>query len=565
MAFRQPQHPIQQLQPAPAPITAHVPQTEQFVDDNQGWVLFSNQTESSIPRIQNNPTERTLRTAGLSQFSDLCSLDTVARSQDGDDADDLLESPFSTSNGAFIDEEGELDSLDSHLHAFREPLNYQRLLGLDQSGGTVLPTHDGLGTFPLSTPPFQDQSYEFERFNQRRRRRSNGYIAKMEIPKETDMNRRVQEWRMEQGQVLQQEIEKETRKRRMSKTSERFDRKVKAHKDDNTITGMNESRPLQPALGGKRHREINDADEQDNEPEDTECLWQRITRHVIRDLMGIDDSILSIIFGESLVEDAEDRANTSNPSPDDRDEDCQLRTQGTKWEDRLLQRIARELGTLVHHISEHPGAFSSYLEAKNQVPEYAGISNKVIAQPSISDLSRAADPLRNLQAPPTPMFSPTLPFNLSTSHFFTNSHSAAVPMIPEDQQLERERDYWERELDVKMVFSFLRSRFSSSSLRPSSLRDREKPDAKVAPTAASASRAALIRDHHPLVARRNDLQRRRANQSHSMMLAARGRRGSSCKSSIRSVSGSNRNFWDLGGSVGATSGSGIGVGVWGEG
>src|SRR5437762_11448312 len=132
MAFRQPTHHApQRIYTSQEPPQQYTPQPEPL-EDSQEWVLFAPSAPSTA-RTHTTSTERTPRTAGLSRLSDFGSLDTAAPSDQGDDDD--------------ITEEGEeLDSLDDGLHAFHEPSEYAGPASrLQQSGDTVLPTHDGLG------------------------------------------------------------------------------------------------------------------------------------------------------------------------------------------------------------------------------------------------------------------------------------------------------------------------------------------------------------------------------------------------------------------------------------
>jgi hypothetical protein len=148
------------------------------------------------------------------------------------------------------------------------------------------------------------------------------------------------------------------------------------------------------------------------------------------------------------------------------------------------------------------------------------------------------------------------------------------------EDLVREREYWERELDVKMIFNFLVKRFSSR--RPSVSSPPHNPSSAPSLSApgtedglSSARRAAIIRQHHPLVSRTTDrgLPTSSSPQSREMkrkdttfrtyynppasLRHQKLRSNSSCasqstKKSKRS-SNSARNYWDLGGSVGSGS------------
>ncbi|TVY14534.1 hypothetical protein LARI1_G005707 [Lachnellula arida] len=508
MAFRQPTFQPQQRQhpaPAPQPIQTTTPRSENLAD-SQEWILFS-------------PTSITASTARTrTQASEFGSLDTAA----GYDVD--LHS--SSSQAVAEDEEegtedGELDSLDSHLHDFRnEPSVYR-----GETSGTVLPTHDGLGSFRLDRttmgPEVQEHLYSFERYNPRRikRRRASVEIAEEEAEAAESEQR-------EQEDVASMSV-------------------------------------------------VEDAVDEG----DGETFWSRITRRVIRDLMGVDDELLSIIFGETLPKD--DDLSTTPPANDPRGLIPATQSEHAGWEYRLLERVARELGILVNQLSDHPGAFSTYLKTQQTPLPYAGL-------PVIPESSRDQSP------PPLPLstststqlnpeFHPTLPvaIPISTS-LATEELEEATPR----QTCPITKEEWERDLDIKMVFRYLRARFSTSSSTspanpksPDSLSHHASTHASIpslsspnfttshlatASTADTAARAARVRQHHPLVTgtRRRSLDRRTWGVSVPGGAMGVGvpslerRASSSCATSERRKSGSSRHYWDFGGSVGS--------GGWGE-
>ncbi|KAI9812591.1 MAG: hypothetical protein M1827_004580 [Pycnora praestabilis] len=595
MAFRQPTRaPLQRQRSVPVPTqTTSIEasqRSQRQLEDSQEWVLFSPTQAPSTTQTQTTSTGKTC-TAGLSRLSDFGSLDTAARSQDVEEEDENLSDD---TEGALEEDEGEeLDSLDSHLHAFAEPSVYRNLSRrLGDSGGSVLPTHDGLGTFQGSSPPVQEQLWQFEQFNPRRRagnhkRRRSSVLRRLEEAEEGDDTvrseriQRIEEWRMEHSRVLLDEIERETRKRRMSRANS-VANEVEAEK---AAMGVSE-RDAAEELLDQRTQQSPTAD-----IEERESFWKRITRRVIRDLMGIDESLLSVIFGESLpVDPSPGTLNppltslaSNQPPLDDRTIDIQ---NPSGWEDRLLERIARELGILVNQLTEHPGAFSTYLRTTNITPEYAGIP--VTSRPSIippTQTSTAASAL-NLTSTYSPHFAPTIQHQEASTH-------AALWGIEEEEddgrsdrleadRLRGDREYWERELDVKMVFGFLRNRFSPGRDVPNQTH-RTTSELATSSTQQNAARAAMIRQHHPLVSRTHDLHRQ-ARRSGSVLhhhhrphpqspVVANFRRpSSSCasqstnKKSKTRESGSSRNYWDIGESVG--SGSAIattgGMGAWGE-
>jgi len=572
MAFRQPT-----FAPVSRPTTAHEPEYEAAtalpsplhggLQESQEWVLFPH--ARSDAQTLTTSTERTPRTAGLSRLSDFGSL--VARStQDNDVA-------CEATDGSVEDDE-ELDSLDEGLHAFQVPAS---LSGYFDQSGSVLPRHDGLGTFPTSSPPVQEQLWHFERYNPRKRsisghqrrrssvqRRFHAVEANDTPTLEGDRRERIEKWRMEQSRILLEEIEKETRRRRTSVSSQRAERAP-------STAGL--ERIIKETVDTQTPEEPNDILKgvDDQALADDESFWQRITRRVIRDFIGIDDATLSAIFGESLTEETSAARNPSSSVGSLKAVrlDTSISSQPkSSWEGRLLDRIARELGILVGQLSDHPGAFSTPLNPSTS--DYAGIPVTV----PTSSKSQPKHP--TLRSSASFDFNPTLhEADLPTPNSTADTSHAALWGIEEEPTTEPqqdERDYWEQPPDVKTVFRFLHNRFttqrrpSTTTTSPLNIATTSTPD--------SLRRAVVIRQYHPLVSRAANAweQRHGPARRHSLL---RGRNGSSCASSIvgsarrmglrgGSLGSSSRNYWDIGGStVGSGGASAIGVGglgAWGE-
>ncbi|PGH06825.1 hypothetical protein AJ80_08098 [Polytolypa hystricis UAMH7299] len=636
--------------------------TQQELEESREWVLFSpTQPQSTTTRTHTTSTDRTPRTAGLSRLSDFGSLASAARSidaeddyNDDDDDDDILE-----------DDTTELDSLDDGLHAFREPPVYTtRSDALHQSDPAILPAHDGLGTFPASSQNVQAQLWQHEQFNPRRRgemmrpRRRSSVQRHLETVNELQVQneerekwQRIERWRMEQSKALLQEIERETRRRRNSRASCASERFVARQTNSSTTTGQRSQSDVNndtvPAVErGERTVEQEQEQELEQEQEQeqvdpNESFWRRITRKVIRDLIGIDDSLLCVIFGEALVEEDDgekqeqldeqqvdaaqpaQKKQKSNPSQEDVDEMMKDITAAPAdeywWQERLLERIARELDSLVHRIYEHPDALSTYLHSNEAISnQYAGIpisrppgqSPATSLRPAAPSRSTSTNSMNPLTSTHSPQFIPTLQdaatyrhealWGIEEERPTTNDPqlNRSSDPISEAARLEREREYWERELDVKMVFNFLRNRFGtrnntrrcSSSATNSTLSQQQQDP---------SHRAAIIRQHHPLVARahaRSQSQPQRpsllhtrssssANVNHTPLFRYQHqfpRAASSCASQSTKVSvstrrtiggasgSSSRHYWDIGGSVGSGSaivpavGGAAGMGSWGD-
>ncbi|EUC26761.1 hypothetical protein COCCADRAFT_10450 [Bipolaris zeicola 26-R-13] len=572
--------------------TPALPQVKTSLEQSEEWVLFSPPAPSTTTRTHTTSTERTPRTAGLSRFSEFGSLETVARSNQDEDV------------GTSFGTEEELDSLDDGLHAFHEPSEYGAPVSrLQESGDTVLPTHDGLGEFkPDST--MQEHMWHFERSRKRLVRRRSSVQRHLTILDDTDemtteqeKRQRIERWRLEQSKALLEEIERETRRRRrMSMVSTTRSRRESTNAPQQSSSAVPQQAPS-----------VSDAqsDSSEESPERL-TLWQRITRRVIRDLIGLDDNTLSVIFGETI---SDESATPTPGTPTEFSADKALEDAGIDasrfsddaWQTKLLERVAVELGTLVNQLSEHPGAFSTYQQTQS-IPDYVGLtpvrSNTTLASDTTSSRPASSQPTT---LPASAQFAPTFP--AQASHTYSEASlwgieeepndadlldsSVATPIPTPDiaEELAREREYWEREIDVTMIFNFLIKRFSSRrssvSLPPPSARtaSASRPGGAEDDNMSSARRAAIIRQHHPLVDRtttdarlptssaaqtKRESSSRRYSTYYSPPSVSAGlrekaklRSSSSCASQSTKKSkrsgNSARNYWDLGGSVGSGS------------
>ncbi|KAF1919352.1 hypothetical protein BDU57DRAFT_512404 [Ampelomyces quisqualis] len=591
MAFRQQQRPrssrpLSRHAPEPVADTTTAQQPSQPLEASEEWILFPPTAPSTTARTQTTSTERTPRTAGLSRFSEFGSLDTAAQSDhDGD-------------NGTFLGTDEELDSLDDGLRAFHEPSDYGAPSRLLESGETVLPTHDGLGEF-LPDATIQEHMWQFEHPRRRAARRRSSVQRHFSILEEgeegnleQERRQRIEKWRLEQSKALLEEIEKETRRRRRMSTISAARSRV-----GGTQQEASTSVPRPPPSVVDARSESSD------EGTENLSLWQRITRRVIRDLIGLDEDTLSVIFGETLPEEA----STPKPgSPVSFSADKALGDAGVDlpttseddWQTRLLERVARELGILVHQLSEHPGAFSTHLRTQS-APDYAALPPTTLnfSNPTNIASSRPISSQPINETPASTHFAPTFQAQ-QTSHTYSEASLWGIEEEPAEadpldtfrappapaaniaEDLVREREYWEREPDVKMIFNFLVKRFTS---RRSSISSPPRMAPGTPPTSAtdtdegvnSARRAAIIRQHHPLVSRttgrglptssssqpremkRKDPTYRTYYNPSASLRHQKLRSNSSCasqstKKSKRS-SNSARNYWDLGGSVGSGS------------
>ncbi|KAF7898626.1 hypothetical protein EAF00_005072 [Botryotinia globosa] len=607
MAFRQPTHHVPRTFTQPNQDansqTRSQPNSQETngrLEASQEWVLFSPAAPSFTEGTYTASTGRTrgTRTAGHSRISDFGSLETAARSYgiyDDHDVDEDVDAQTEDDN-----EDAELDSLDSHLHEFRtDPSVYGNR---EDEEGPVLPKHDGLGSFRVDGigEDVQQHLYAFEQYNPRRvkRRRESLEIGEMALESEKaaemERTRRIEIWRLEQSRALVDEIQRETRRRKQSMSSEKRSTVVEDKEQEDLATLNNVEAEPAPTI-----------------TRENDSLWNRLTRRVIRDLMGIDDDLLSIIFGESLPieEELSKVSGRAIPIP-------ATVTQPDKgsWEYRLLERIARELGLLVNQLSDHPGAFTTYLQSQQTPLPYAGLP--VIPESASSSNSSIATgiPLPDLELDQEQ--EDHLASTLNTDHDLEFHPTIPQPIsIPKQSKVEEledstprqsysapiTREEWERDLDIKMVFRYLKGRFTSrsdnvpaptASSSGSVLSKSTRENLAVENTADSLARVARVRAHHPLVnlkannggvRKRGVVGRRGSSESgvglvlgglgKGMGLGSGGVPIGGTLKSLRIGSGSSRHYWDIGGSLGGSStrgsvvvggGGGAGMGAWGE-
>ncbi|KAI0441341.1 hypothetical protein F4803DRAFT_427869 [Xylaria telfairii] len=575
MAFHQPTRQAAQrvYRPAPERDEPNHPQlaVAQPVEESQTWVLFSPATDSGTSASYLTSSHRSNITPGRSRFSDLGSLDTIAPSET---------SARHQRSDSFVDavddgdeeDDGELDSLDSHLPEFRSTPDLYMSSEAAAHVTHVLPTHDGLGSFRLEQEGMgadvQNRLYSFEQYNPRRfkRRRESVELARRELERdesqEIDKIRRIESWRLEQSRYLLDEIQKETRRRRRSIASV-----SNAHQKDEKIDDTRISAEARRTRGGI------DEDWHDQStgdpPEGRDSIWSRITRKVIRDLLGIDDRMLSILFGEALPDET-DLSTTPKASvlplssPDDRS--AADLTLESSWQVTMLERVAKELGLLVHQLSEHPGAFTTFSRVQQTPIPYAGLH-------AIPESASYPVPGTTAYEGPSdiPEFQPTIsrPINVPQTRNTTSStHNTSQLQVDGDISFTQEE--WEQDLDIRLVFRYLRSRFlprSTSGGHPGT----PHPTAPAMNTKDVAAKVARVRQHHPLVSRPRNVERRKS-KSTTVSNPALFRPASSCASQStrrsvrRSSCSSSRHYWDIGGSVGtgsmiATTGP---MGSWGE-
>lgn len=527
--------------------------------DLREWVLFSPSQAQTLSLPHSTATARSVE---LSRLSDFGSLSTFNRS--GKNAGSLSEAI----DGGTAEEE-DLDSLDEGLHAFQDHL-LPHHLRYAEGIGSILPKHDGFGTFPASSLPVQDQIRQFEQHNPHRRplgnRRPSSVVTQLDAVlhdnisrAETERMARVEIWSIEQSKLLLNSVQREARRRTRracpSDTGSKHD--ISAFCEDGLDKGL--SRPwdrgyrLEESCDKFREMEVNS-----DEP-----LLERITRRLIRDLLGIDDDVLSVILGESLPEESSllEASQLSSKSvfrlPEDSDRTIPI----PGLEGRLFDRLARELGILVKHSSDHPEASSTLPDAVDL--DYAGVPVSFSSSPQDQQRPSAPPAHRSTKPSSSISFRPTIEscFYRPSSATSETTHAALWGAEEETSpSVNLDDGYWERPPGLVSIFRVLHHRFSSPRRAPTST-------PKIATTASPAflHRTAVIRQHHPLVSLAAAATSSRRTRSAGIFR----RMESSCKSlsnrkSVRATSGSSRNYWDLGERSVGGSVAGSALGAWGE-
>ncbi|OHE94003.1 hypothetical protein CORC01_10695 [Colletotrichum orchidophilum] len=537
-------------------------------DASHSWVLFEPADDTTTASSYLGEEEESLPTPGRSRLSDIGSLNTFLHSARDTESrqSGVLSSAIDEES---VEDDAELDSLDSHLPEFRTvPSLYTHSVGAAGAQSVpVLPTHDGLGSFRLDNPEVQEQLYAFEKFNPRhvRRRRESLELAQLEMEveqeQETHKMQRIEAWRLEQSRILLEEISRETRRRRQSMVSVRPTVTTEDKKAEDVASLS--------AIGNEDDADSMDWHYESTDTKDSERgLIDRITRRVLNDL-GIDERLLSILLGEQLPSD-DDLSTTPNTGADLSNTPTQQSTDSS-WQLRALDRVAKELGLMVNQLSphHHPGAFATYTRMQQMSIPYAGL-------PAIPESSTdtAVAPVAREASTKMPEFQPTMvqhtrPINIPASRPqldppvpLTRDESTTLPTTFTQEE-------WEQDLDVNLVFRYLRSRFSSRST-PSATFTTGTSHLATSSTPDTAAKAARVRQHHPLVSRARQVERRTFKATTPSSPAAM-RHASSCASqstrrSARRSSVSSRHYWDIGGSIGTGSViASVGpMGSWGE-
>ena len=457
--------------------TSISPPKIEHVNESQGWIL--------CPPLHNAPSKQHKRTGKPARTNSL---------SHGSEFGSLTAKSGPSSQQFYLDddhtEDGDFDSLDEGLQAFRDET--RREVPSACNSKPVLPVHDGLGTFPPSRISWQEQLRRYERYNPKRKfaavhpaeacnSQRHDETGENDIRISEDKRSRIEQWRLEQSRALLVEVEKETRRRKRRRSNSMTSGIDRSSENAHSASKDPSSHSGEEIPSGKESH----VDSQG------ETIWKRITRRFMQDVIGIDEPLLSVIVGETLPDDICAIAELASTPNEDKAKDVQY-TSDTTWPDRLLHRIARELGLLVHKLSVRQIDKGPY---PTMTPlEYAGIplSAPSMGKESLQSLNQDS------RSSPTPLFSPTIEHAGRYSLSGLDDKPKDIPAPGFENELQRlrgEQEYWERELDVKMVFQFLKSRFSSKSSPRQEYTERETKTSDV----PSAPRTDVIKQQHPLV------------------------------------------------------------------
>ncbi|KAK6359776.1 hypothetical protein TWF696_000914 [Orbilia brochopaga] len=587
MAYRVPQHrqTAQPTTPQHVRERSSLPSTsalgQSATADSEEWVVFSPSSDAQ--------TVKTPTSGRISRISDLASLQY-------DDDDDELE----VEEEDVLDDDEEDDEDEDEDEDYDEDIDLHGFRDLYHQGPVMLPQHDGLGTFPsaVSRQGFIDRAAEHD--------------APMLASRDSFTNARIQAWRMEQSRILLDEIERATKGRLGLRETEAQRREEEmATMSDVGLEEMNEK-----ALADR--------------PVDQETFWERLRRRLVQDIMGLDDMVLQIIFGEALPADFETSSGASTPTG---------RTEGgmkrmdASWEERLFERLARELGVLAQYYTPDvaKAAFSTYVTGKNQTASTAAAATSSAAAtpteqakstgartptyslyPSLrSSISYTSlDPLSS-----TRQFRPTIDGEDDQDTHAANwgiedgPLSSSLLTASSEARVDAEivREYWEKELNVRMLFSYLKSKLATpASQTPAptttSARHHRSSSSPATTVSASPSAAAAVgrtsnananstphrystinqplHQQHPLISHAQKTRRISPIASLTSVLGVGMggfRSGSSCASQSTTTkksaggkgkkeegtaSASSKHFWDVGSTVGSSRSSCVGGPVW---
>ena len=454
----------------------------------------------------------------------------------------------------------DVDSLDDGLGAFEDHPTHSQLAAHAESSQTVLPTHNGFGLFPGSNSPVQHQIWQHEQYNPQRtegpqlqpglRSRQNSPNNGVQALSQQEKNQRIENWRLEQSQNVLAEIRKATSRRRRRRRTPVAIQGVDADASPESTPTENLSAPLDP-----------------------------VARHIIRSIMRVDDETLFLIFGESVAPAAAQRSPEVQACVKYNPEPASM---------SIFSQIARQLGDFVHQISSQINLNNPQPWANESVPcasiptsarfdfEASRPSFRASAEQSAAlDQTTGTAPLpsRAQRRRTSSVTTASVVSERRVEAQEVRQHPRRRHRIPRRTSYTRNEaaesppdvQYWEQDLDVKLVFSFIRSRVASPRIAatPATPFVASRPS-RFASLSDSLRRAALIRHQHPLIASplpstashastmsplSQILGRRQSCENESVVGGSCATQSKKSKTShSRSISlGSSRNYWDFGG------------------
>ncbi|KAF8248563.1 hypothetical protein K440DRAFT_624970 [Wilcoxina mikolae CBS 423.85] len=518
-----------------------------FTPETEEWVVFS-------PSVVGDTNTIFSATNHFSLESDVASV--VSASSRGLAQNVIF--PASFSKRIDTDEEDDESSLDGVETDSLQPF-------CDYDGPVMLPTHDGFGTFRSLSCVSGSRSLGD----------SLRIVAALAGSQQNDTHSRIQKWRMEQGHALIDEVERARRwRRRSSSKSHRSGRMVFDCKSDETrrikVLTDHAAENSQPCLAPVSNP-VTKAQTEEVETS-KETFWKRVTRSFVRDLFGSDDLLEVICFGDSIP--VEVRNNDSPDEEMNRQQDV---------EKRVFNRIAKELGELLHLYTQHPsgiGAFSTkrrsfheqaedgrhktlQLLSNQRLPGSCAFPNE--RQHSDSFLNLASDHVSGHQS----QISPTMTSRQEEEEEASNEEHWGIEEGSDDLTSPQvQQEYWEQELDLRLVFSFFKSRFYGLTC----------------PAMPMTSTVTPLHHHHPLINRKQTTTHQRTSAPLSKLVsstasgqgfvgAVKGTTIARRCASHERASGDKRTsesscrmrgyYWDVSTSVGSKqSGSWVGTGMW---
>ncbi|KAL8936434.1 MAG: hypothetical protein Q9211_004193 [Gyalolechia sp. 1 TL-2023] len=420
---------------ADAPPTQHAHPAE-----SQEWLLFPTAPRPSSSYIQAASTTDSPQTAALSRLSGF----------GYHDADDGL-----------LDEDEDLDSLDEGLHAFHE---HHDSTFIDHNA-SILPTHDGLGTFPGLNAPIQEQLWRFERNNPQRsalghNRRRSSVQRKLDALESDDGTRierermdRIERWRVEHSRILLEEVEKESRR-----SSNRTDPLTATTLDsrNRTITStVSASSSALPPTAAKADAENG---------EDGDNVWRRIIRSLLRDILGLDETVLCLMFGEALpVEATHMWADASAAGREEPTRSLVLQS-SPRLSLAILNRLSQDIASILQQLSSTPAIVRSPVNPMTL--DYAGIpiAETQVSPGSAPSFTDSEKEELQFEGSSTPLFKPTLrPTPRPPTSDFGHAALWGIDEEPTSANAEtQDHEYWEQTPSIRSVFHLLRQHFTQA-------------------------------------------------------------------------------------------------------